>query len=124
MSLFNVHVNRTPVTGEIKKIEIQKGHYWPFLWFIRRGTEENTRQTIYISNSIGEFRVIQIVGAIARRVKIYFSPGDQVNQGERLGMISYGSEVDLEFPVDKYKILVQEGTNTMAGITPLAERTK
>ncbi|MFX1286752.1 MAG: phosphatidylserine decarboxylase [Promethearchaeota archaeon] len=120
MSLFDVHVTRSPISGNIKDINRQKGKHWPFVSFIRRGTEENTRQIIRIVNSIGEFLVIQIVGIFARRCTSYVSLGDQIQQGERLGMIYYGSEVDVHFPPEKYEILVQKKSKMIAGKTPIA----
>ena len=120
MSLFDVHVTRTPISGNISDIKYQKGKHWPFASFIRRGTNENARQTIHIVNSMGEFLVVQIVGILARRCTSYVSLGDQIQQGERLGMIYYGSEVDIHFPPKKFEILVQEKSKVIAGQTPIA----
>ncbi len=121
MTLFDVHVTRVPVSGNITAIDNQEGKHWPFLSFIRRGTEENTRQIIYIKNSIGEFLVVQIVGILARRSTCYFSVNDQIQQSDRLGMIYYGSEVDIHFPPEKFIILVKEKDKMVAGQTPIAQ---
>ena len=121
MSLFNVHVTRTPVSGNITDISFQEGKHWPFVSFIRRGTNENARQNIHIVNSVGEFRVVQIVGILARRCTSFLSPGDQIQQGERLGMIYYGSEVDLHFPPEKFEVLVKKKDKIIAGQTPMAK---
>ncbi|UCE13183.1 MAG: phosphatidylserine decarboxylase [Candidatus Heimdallarchaeota archaeon] len=121
MSLFNVHVTRTPVSGKITSINYQDGKHWPFVSFIRSGTDENARQTIHIENSTGDFLVVQIVGILARRCMSFFSPGDQVQQGERLGIIYYGSEVDVHFPPDKFEILVKRKSKMIAGQTPIAK---
>ncbi len=121
MSLFDVHVTRTPVSGNITDISFQEGKHWPFISFVRRGTDENARQNIQIVNSIGKFRVVHIVGMLARRCTNYLSPGDQIQQGERLGMIYYGSEVDVHFPPEKYAILVKQKDKTIAGQTPIAK---
>jgi len=120
MSLFDVHVTRNPVSGTITEINKQEGKHWPFVSFIRRGTDENARQTIQIVNSIGEFLVVQIVGIVARRCTSYLSLGDQIQQGERLGMIYYGSEVDVHFPPKKFEILVQKKSKVIAGQSPIA----
>ncbi|UCG89755.1 MAG: phosphatidylserine decarboxylase [Candidatus Heimdallarchaeota archaeon] len=120
LSLFDVHITRNPVSGNITDINRQEGKHWPFVSFIRRGTKENARQTIQIANSIGEFFVVQIVGTIARRCRSYVSLGDQIQQGERLGMIYYGSEVDIHFPPEKFEIMVKEKSKVIAGQTPIA----
>jgi phosphatidylserine decarboxylase len=111
MSVFDVHVTRIPVSGNITVIDNQEGKHWPFVSFIERGTTENTRQIIHIENSIGKFLVVQIVGILARRCTCYFSVNDQIQQGDRLGMIYYGSEVDIHFPPEKFDILVKEKQN-------------
>ncbi|MHA1993533.1 MAG: phosphatidylserine decarboxylase [Candidatus Hodarchaeales archaeon] len=121
MSLFNVHVNRWPISGTITKISNLSGKHWPFLSFIQRGTNENSKQTVELRNEIGTFQIVQIVGMIARRCIIYGNEEEKVEQGRRMGMIRYGSEVDLHFPKDKYKILVQKNDKTKAGISLLAE---
>ncbi|MFX0013538.1 MAG: phosphatidylserine decarboxylase [Promethearchaeota archaeon] len=121
MSIFDVHVTRIPITGTIFDIKSQKGKHWPFLSFIGRGSYENSRQIINIKNSIGEFLVVQIVGIIARRCIVYFSVGDHIQQGERLGMIYYGSEVDIHFPPEKFEILAKKKDKTVAGQTPIAK---
>ncbi|UCG00487.1 MAG: phosphatidylserine decarboxylase [Candidatus Heimdallarchaeota archaeon] len=120
MSLFNVHVTRNPVSGNVTAIDIQEGKHWPFLSFIRKGTNENTRQIIQIENSNGKFFVVQIVGILARRCTCYFSVNDQIQQSDRLGMIYYGSEVDLHFPPEKFYILVKIKDKMIAGQTPIA----
>jgi phosphatidylserine decarboxylase len=121
MSLFDVHVNRWPVSGVITSITRKEGKNWPFFSFLRQGTDQNSRQIIEISTNHGIFRVIQIVGFIARRCVSYHSEEDQITQGERLGMIQYGSEVDIYFPEGKYKILVEKNDRTTAGLTVLAQ---
>jgi phosphatidylserine decarboxylase len=120
MSLFNVHVNRWPVSGIITTISMIEGQNWPFLPFIRKGTDRNTRKITDLKNENGNFRIIQIVGIIARRCVVYSAEGESIVQGNRLGMIRYGSEVDIEFPPEKYKIIVKEKEKTIAGITKLA----
>ncbi|MFX0182811.1 MAG: phosphatidylserine decarboxylase [Candidatus Hodarchaeota archaeon] len=121
MSLFDVHVNRAPVSGKIEGIKKQKGKHWPFISFLYRGTIENARQSIHIVNSNGDFSVVQIVGIFARRCTSYVRTGDQIQQGERLGMLHYGSEVDIHYPPEKFEILVRKNMKTIAGKTPLAK---
>lgn len=120
MSLFDVHITRVPISGDIISITFDKGKHWPFVSFVNRGTIENSRQIIQIKNSFGSFNIIQIVGMIARHCRCYFERGDQIQQGSRLGIIYYGSEVDIQFPSKKFDILVKEKEKTVAGMTPLA----
>ena len=121
MSLFNVHVNRWPVSGRIIKITQQSGTYWPFISFIRRGTDENARQVIELENNNEIFEITQISGFLARRCVSYASVGQMVSQGQRLGIIYYGSEVDIRFPKTKYNILIHKNDHTIAGVTILAK---
>lgn len=121
MSLFDVHVNRAPVSGKIIEIRTQPGKHWPFFSFLPQGTFENARQIIQIENSIGIFQVVQIAGIIARRCTSYHQTGAQIEQGERLGIVRYGSEVDIHFPPKKFDLVINKGTKTTAGITPLAK---
>ncbi|MFX0086963.1 MAG: phosphatidylserine decarboxylase [Candidatus Hodarchaeota archaeon] len=120
MSLFDVHITRVPISGNIVSITFDKGRNWPFISFLNRGTTENSRQIIQIKNSLGSFNIIQIVGIIARYCRCYFEKGEEVQQGSRLGIIYYGSEVDIQFPSNKFDILVREKQKTIAGMTPLA----
>jgi phosphatidylserine decarboxylase len=121
MSIFNVHVTRAPITGTITAIQRVSGNHWPFFSFLHRGTLENARQIIQIVSSTGEFSVIQIVGILARRAVCYLNEGDIIQQGNRLGMLRYGSEVDVHLPPNKYRIIVKEKDHTVAGVTRLAE---
>ncbi|MFX0052335.1 MAG: phosphatidylserine decarboxylase [Candidatus Hermodarchaeota archaeon] len=121
MSLLDVHVNRAPVSGNIEGIKKQKGKHWPFFSFLYRGTIENARQTIHINNPNGDFLVVQIVGIFARRCTSYVTIGDEIKQGERLGMLHYGSEVDIHYPPEQFEILVKKNMKTIAGKTPLAK---
>ncbi len=121
MTLFDVHVNRWPISGRVSSISQQKGKHWPFFPFLQRGTTENAKQTIEVTNEIGTFHIVQIVGMIARRCVVYAQKGESIQQGERLGMIRYGSEVDIHFPKDNYEICVDKDNNTKAGVTVIAE---
>jgi phosphatidylserine decarboxylase len=121
MSLFNVHVTRIPISGTITAIVKKEGKHWPFISFLRRGSDENARQIIHIENAIGKFLVVQIVGILARRCTCYVSVDDQIQQGDRLGMIYYGSEVDIHFPTEKFDIVVKKKDKVVAGQTPIAK---
>jgi phosphatidylserine decarboxylase len=119
MNVFNVHVNRYPVTGTVKYVHYNKGK------FINAAADkaslENEQSSVGIESESG-YRVLvrQIAGLIARRIVTYSKVGDKVTQGDRLGIIRFGSRVDVFVPVDS-RILVKVGQNTYAGVTVVAE---
>ena len=115
MNVFNVHVNRSPVKGEIKKIEYKKGSF--FNASLDKASEKNERNSIIISTENGiEIIVVQIAGLIARRILSFVNDGDQLNSGERFGLIRFGSRVDVYLP-KSYKSEVKLGDKTIAGET-------
>lgn len=121
MSLLNIHVNRSPVKGKITNIRKIEGTYWPFLSFIKRGTKTNARQIITMKTELGDIKIIQISGFLVRRC-IAFVSEEEVEQGQIIGMIKYGSEVDLQFPEkNNLKMLVKKGDKTTAGKTVIAK---
>ncbi|MHA1226294.1 MAG: phosphatidylserine decarboxylase [Candidatus Hodarchaeales archaeon] len=121
MSLFNVHVTRSPTSGTITNISTVKGKHWPFFSFIRKGTDENFRQIIKIESQNGPVQVTQIAGIIARKCTSYNSINSIITQGQRMGMIHYGSEVDIEIPPNKFTITIQKNDKTIAGKTIIAK---
>ncbi len=122
MSVLNVHVNRMPITGIVKDIRDQSGRHWPFFSFLQRGTDENARKIITIESQHGDFELVQISGFLARRCVFYHSRGARINRGEKIGMIRFGSEVDLTFRLGKNDLewLVKKGHSVKAGLTPIA----
>lgn len=119
MSLINVHVNRTPVPGIVEKILYIPGRF--FNVTLDKASEFNERQAIYMRTSDDEQIIfVQIAGLIARRIRSDITEGQQLEIGERVGIIRFGSRVDVYLPVSS-NILVEEGQNTIAGETVLAE---
>ena len=117
MNIFNCHVNRIPISGEIKKIFYKSGKY--INASLDKASEENERNYINMSNSSGnELILVQIAGLIARRIVCEIREKDTIKQGDRFGMIRFGSKVDLYF--ENYKLLVHKRQNTVAGETLLA----
>ena len=115
MNVFNVHVNRSPVKGKIKKIEYKKGSF--FNASLDKASEKNERNSIIISTENGiEIIVVQIAGLIARRILSFVNNGDRLNSGERFGLIRFGSRVDVYLP-KSYKSEVKLGDKTIAGET-------
>ena len=117
MDVLSCHVNRVPYTGTINKIYYKSGKYINASF--DKASEDNERNYLKLKNSYGEeIILVQIAGMIARRIVCDVKEGDTINQGDRFGMIRFGSKVDLYFK--NYKSLVRKGQNTVAGETLLA----
>lgn len=99
MSPFNVHVNRHSVSGIVKYFKYHPGKYL-VAWHPKSSTE-NERTTMVVETSSGtQVLMRQIAGALAKRIKWYVKPGDEVIQGEEYGFIKFGSRVDIFLPLD------------------------
>jgi len=96
LSVFNVHVNRTPVAGEVVAVERHAGKFLA-AWDHAASTE-NARASVTVRTPRGEVRFVQVTGLIARRIVCSLRPGQRVERGERYGMIRFGSRVDLFLP--------------------------
>ncbi len=97
MSPANVHVNRNPISGEVKLSQYHAGKYL-VAWHPKSSTE-NERHSVVIGNGKTDILVRQIAGALARRIVNYLKPGMQVTQNEEMGFIKFGSRVDLYLPL-------------------------
>ena len=119
MNVFNCHVNRVPSGGIIKKIFYKPGKFLNAS--LDKSSEENERNYIDLENSEGnKLILVQIAGLIARRIVCDIKEGDKINQGDRFGIIRFGSRVDLYF--ENYKLMVKENQKTIAGETILAAK--
>ena len=119
MDVLCCHVNRFPYTGTVNKIFYKPGKYINAT--LDKASEDNERNYVKIKNSNGdEVVVVQVAGMIARRIVCDIKEGDTLNQGDRFGMIRFGSKVDVYF--QNYNLLVQKGQNTVAGETLLAKK--
>lgn len=118
MNVFNVHVNRYPVEGTVSYVHYNKGK------FINAAAEKSSLENEQMSVGIesGQHRVLvrQIAGMIARRIVTYSKVGEVVRQGDRMGLIRFGSRVDVFVPADS-RLLAKVGDLTTAGTTVLAE---
>ena len=118
MSVFNVHVNRYPVDGVVRYIHYNKGK------FLNAATEksslENEQMSVGIETGAHRILVRQIAGLVARRIVNYSREGEQVTQGERMGIIRFGSRVDVFLPVAT-SVRAKVGDLTTAGATVIAE---
>jgi phosphatidylserine decarboxylase len=117
LAVWNVHVNRSPATGTITKLEYRPGK---FLAAMReRASAENEQNVFTLSTEAGEMVFKQIAGLIARRVVSWKKPGDQVSRGERIGLVRFGSRVDVWVPREA-EILVKLGQHVKGGASVLA----
>ncbi|HDQ41631.1 MAG TPA: phosphatidylserine decarboxylase family protein [Desulfonatronum sp.] len=119
MNVFNVHVNRTPVTGKVETISYFPGKFLNAS--LDKASEENERNQFEIVEPEGySWTVVQIAGLIARRIVCWTEQGDKVVRGQRIGLIKFGSRVDLYLP-DAYELCVTMHQRTCAGFTVMAK---
>jgi phosphatidylserine decarboxylase len=117
LAVWNVHVNRSPAAGTITKLEYRRGK---FLAAMReRASLENEQNVFTLATDAGEIVFKQIAGLIARRVVSWKKSGEKVARGERVGLVRFGSRVDLWVPKEA-EILVKEGENVKGGSSVLA----
>jgi len=118
MSVFDCHVNRSPITGRIEKIVYKAGTF--INADLDKASENNERNSFVISTATTRIGVVQIAGLIARRIVCFVREGATVGAGERIGMIRFGSRVDVYLP-DGVRPLVAEGQTAVAGETVMAD---
>ncbi|MFH1334935.1 MAG: phosphatidylserine decarboxylase family protein [Candidatus Zixiibacteriota bacterium] len=114
MSVFDVHVNRIPISGKVNYIKYNKGKFLPA--FEDKASLENEQNELGLDTSQGKIILKQIAGIIARRIVCKVKPGDAVKAGERFGMIKFGSRVDLFLP-QSVEIKVDLNQKVKAGET-------
>lgn len=117
LSLHNVHVNRSPVSGVVSKVEEIGGGYAPALF---SGSDGNRRNRIEVRGERGPVVVVPKAGMIARRISTWVRAGDALKAGERIGLIHFGSRTDVVLPASAVEVLVRKGDRTRAGLTPIA----
>lgn len=115
MSPLNVHVNRAPLAGTVASLEHIPGGYVPAF---NKESENNERVVWHFDTEIGDVEMIQIAGAVARRIVPYVPQGCKVEQGDRVGLIRFGSRVDVYLP-EGIEAGVEVGQATTAGVTRL-----
>jgi len=121
LSIFNVHIQRLPISGEVTKVDYIEGKFINAT--LDKASDENERLKLTIKNGNNLIYVTQIAGLIARRIVNYVKPDENINQGERYGIIKFGSRVDIEFP-NNFKLLVNEGQQCIGGETIIAQDLK
>jgi phosphatidylserine decarboxylase len=119
MNVFDCHVNRTPCSGKVEEILYKPGKFLNASF--DKASEDNERNYYKLKDKTGnDIIVVQIAGLIARRIVCETNNGQELNQGDRIGMIRFGSRADVYF--ENYEPLVKVGQKTISGETLLAKR--
>lgn len=119
LSVFDVHVQRAPVSGQVARAEYRAGKFLSA--DLDKASEDNERNSLLLATPEGhEVAVVQIAGLIARRIVCQVAAGDKVRAGDTYGLIRFGSRVDLYVPTGS-RVLVEPGQRTIGGETVLAE---
>jgi phosphatidylserine decarboxylase len=117
LSVFNVHVNRSPADGVVRRIEYQPGRFTNAMK--NASSEHNESNAIWLETGHGPITVRQIAGAIARRIVCRTAEGDSLAKGDKIGMIKFGSRTEIYLPPNA-EILVKRGEKVRAGATVVA----
>ncbi len=118
MNIHNVHVNRAPLGGKVTHIDYKPGGYIPAF---NKDSDVNERNHVVINTETGVLELTQIAGVLTRRIVSYISEGTRVKRGERIGMIRFGSRVDVIIP-EGYEFTVRLDDRVKAGETIIAMR--
>jgi phosphatidylserine decarboxylase len=118
MSVFDCHVNRSPLSGRVEKIVYQPGKFLNA--DLDKASVDNERNSLVISTATARIAVTQIAGLVARRIVCFVREGQPVGVGERFGMIRFGSRLDVYLP-EGTEPLVAVGQTALAGETVLAD---
>ena len=116
LSIFNVHVNRSPIAGRIEAIDYRRGKFKAA--FNHSASVENERNVIMVAQGNIKLVFTQIAGLIARRIVCWKKVGDTVGKGELIGLIRFGSRVDVLFPAGT-DVTVERGDRVRGGSTPI-----
>lgn len=118
MSVLDVHVNRVPAEADIRRITHHPGKHIPAF---NKDSDRNERVETLMRTDDGDMKVVQIAGALARRIVPYLDPGDHVEKGVRLGLIRLGSRCDVIIPRGRTAWTVKVGQKVRAGISTVAK---
>jgi len=118
MSVFDCHVNRSPVSGRIERMVYHPGKFLSA--DLDKASEDNERNAFMIAGARVRIGVVQIAGLVARRIVPFVQQGQTVTAGDRIGMIRFGSRLDVYLP-EGGRALVAEGQTSIAGETVLAD---
>ena len=118
LNVFDVHVNRAPVSGRVMKIA-----YKPGLFLnadLDKASEDNERNGLIIESKLGRIGVVQIAGLVARRIVCFIREGEDIGVGDRFGLIRFGSRLDVYLPAN-VRPVIAVGARAIAGETILAD---
>ncbi|MBL7115277.1 MAG: phosphatidylserine decarboxylase family protein [Kiritimatiellae bacterium] len=118
LNLHNVHVNRAPISGRVTAVDFRRGKH--LAAYLVEASDLNQCNTFLIEGDATRCVVRQLVGAVVRRVVGWVDFGDTVERGQRLGMMKFGSRLDVLLPAEDVEVLVKEGDRVVAGVTPIA----
>jgi phosphatidylserine decarboxylase len=119
LSVFDVHVQRAPVTGTVREVAYRPGRFLSA--DLDKASEDNERNTMLLTTPTGhDVVVVQIAGLVARRIVCDVAPGDGLRIGQTYGLIRFGSRVDVYLPPGS-RVLVRPGQRTVGGETVLGE---
>ena len=122
LALRNVHVTRSPIEGRITNIHHRNGKHLPA--FLSKVPDQNESFKIDLDSSIGEVSIHLFAGALARRIVPYVKVGDSLEKGSRLGLIRFGSRVEILLPRGEVEVCVQPKMQVKAGQTTIARLTE
>ena len=117
LAIWNVHVNRSPLAGRISRIDYRPGRF--HMAMKSEASVENEQNVIYLQTARGEIVCKQIAGMIARRVVLWKKSGEEVGRGERIGIVRFGSRMDVWLPRDA-EVVVKPGDHVAGGSSILA----
>lgn len=118
LSLIDVHVNRAPISGQVSTLALIPGKR--YFTFDEKSSEFNHHTAILITNSASACLVYQIAGPVARRVIYWLEPGQNLNAGDRIGMMKFGSRLDIYMPESDVTVTARVGDRVRAGETIIA----
>ena len=118
MNVFDCHINRAPVRGQVTRIEYREGQFVNAE--LDKASSDNERNGLVIDTPHGRVGVVQIAGLVARRIVCWVNPNEPVSAGERFGLIRFGSRLDVFLP-EGFQPRVSVGQTAIAGETVLAE---
>ena len=121
LNLLDVHINRTPIWGKVAYLDYHEGRFLPS--YRKDASELNEHTSIGIENRYGKFFFKQIVGILARRVNHWLTVGQEVRTGERVGLMKFGSRLDIFVPLDA-EVAVRVGQRVVGGVTIVAQLPK
>jgi phosphatidylserine decarboxylase len=117
LAIWNVHVNRSPLAGRFARVDYRPGKF--YMAMKKAASVENEQNIVHLETARGEIVFKQIAGLIARRVVLWKKTGDHVERGERIGIVRFGSRMDLWLPLDA-QIVVKPGDHVAGGSSVLA----